>query len=266
VGTLGLDKQRLTSIRYPLAYYLSALSTLALFHSTDLKHTLCITMEQISFRLNTIKSSRKLIPNLLQPMLNITAGTNVCSDDPSTQKHFHLLNSTWMEKKKAAFSGYQKLKVWKDGLYLDKFGSIYKSFWEYEKLVNLSTSTYSLSSTTSQHLSLSSRTRTAKVPLEPIDRLSTTMSCHLLDTTMPEKFCDVRNLAIRVSELESMDLVSNPIPNLLQSSCYLNEEWWFNTGGFGEGAQGYLYRMTFYPFIFPLITLKTQCGFPYRCP
>ncbi|KAI8850033.1 hypothetical protein BC829DRAFT_171297 [Chytridium lagenaria] len=79
-----------------------------------------------------------------------------------------------------------------------------------------------------------------------IGRGATLMECAVMDTTVPERFCLTKNVALRMSLLpklpaQPMDHRKYSLPpsfGTLMGSCLLNETWWFMENYSGKEPRG----------------------------
>ncbi|KAJ3133818.1 hypothetical protein HK100_004031 [Physocladia obscura] len=74
----------------------------------------------------------------------------------------------------------------------------------------------------------------------------TSVSCGVVDDTIPQRYCDTRNIAIRLNAIPKVNDKSGlklvpKFEQVLEGMCYLDENSWFGQG-MGEGAAGWMYE------------------------
>ncbi|KAI9339184.1 hypothetical protein DFJ73DRAFT_948462 [Zopfochytrium polystomum] len=67
---------------------------------------------------------------------------------------------------------------------------------------------------------------------------SSRIDCVDLETSLPERLCRTRNVALRVDRLFQSAERLQLVPDSLHASCELDEDWWFSGKMFGVGAAG----------------------------
>ncbi|KAI8614822.1 hypothetical protein BC830DRAFT_1169098 [Chytriomyces sp. MP71] len=79
--------------------------------------------------------------------------------------------------------------------------------------------------------------------LARIKARSSLVSCGIIEREIPHRYCDTRNISLRLSMLPAASSGSElPLSfGGLLATCSLNETSWF-AGGFGVGAQGWMYN------------------------
>ncbi|KAJ3390447.1 hypothetical protein HDU84_007447 [Entophlyctis sp. JEL0112] len=75
----------------------------------------------------------------------------------------------------------------------------------------------------------------------------TSIGCGVIDPTIPQRYCETRNIALKLDKVphHSKNSVKNkldlpPSFGTLEGTCYLNENSWFGKG-FGGGAAGWMF-------------------------
>ncbi|KAJ3118375.1 hypothetical protein HDU96_002217 [Phlyctochytrium bullatum] len=81
---------------------------------------------------------------------------------------------------------------------------------------------------------------TSKIPVEPLEAGSSSISCKTIDAHIPHTVCDTHNIVVSVQGLrQSHPHSMKPKFGTIISSCALNETRWFRPHVFGNGAVGW---------------------------